>query len=153
MIIRLLFIFALILFGPATTRAQDATAAHKDSLNGIVDRYYDLNLKVFQADSSVEDIDRIFDLFTDDFEYVHPKYGGTYSRQDLYEGYVNNRENGAYNGSITEIRVVNRITGLNAVAVEKRFITQSKGVSEEGLAEMTLFEIRNGKIARIREYW
>lgn len=151
--LRFLLMLTLLILGSGTTWAQEATAAHKDSLNRIVDQYYDLNVKVFQANSSAEDIDRIFDLFTEDFEYIHPKYGGTYSRKDLYDGYVNNRENGAYDGSISEIRVVNRITGLRAVAIEKRFITKKDGKLQEGAVEMTLFEFRNGKIARIREYW
>jgi len=61
-------------------RAQDATKAHKDSLNTVVTKYYDLNLKIFQANSSIEDIDNVFELFTDDFTYVHPKYGPTHVR-------------------------------------------------------------------------
>jgi len=49
---------------------------------------------MFQADSNIEDIDRIFALFTEDFGYVHPKYGGTNGREDLYNGSIGNQENG-----------------------------------------------------------
>src|SRR5690606_7056430 len=95
----------LILFSIDPILAQDATKAHKDSLSSVVGNYYELNLIVFQPNSTGEDIDRVFDLFTDEFEYVHPKYGGTYTREELYDGYVRNQKNGAYDGSIADIRI------------------------------------------------
>jgi len=88
---------SLILFFGITTNhiiAQEATKVHKDSLDAIVTKYYDLNLKIFQSNSKIEDIDNTFELFTEDFTYVHPKYGGIYTREDLYNGYVRNQKNG-----------------------------------------------------------
>lgn len=136
-----------------TTIAQGATPTHKDSLNAVVTKYYELNLKIFQANSIIEDIDNAFELFTDDFTYEHPKYGGVYTREDLYEGYVRNQKNGGYNGTVTDIEVLNKIIGLNAVVVEKRFIENKEGEVKKGEPEMTLFEFKNGKISRIFEYW
>ncbi|WP_047544821.1 nuclear transport factor 2 family protein [Psychroserpens sp. Hel_I_66] len=133
--------------------AQEATKAHKDSLEIIVKKYYELNLKIFQADSNVEDIDKTFELFTDDFTYVHPKYGGTYTREDLYNGYVRNQKNGGYDGKVTDIKVLNKIVGLNAVVTQKCFVEKKDGKIKDGEPEMTLFEFRNGKILRIFEYW
>ncbi|MEA1786000.1 nuclear transport factor 2 family protein [Arenibacter sp. GZD96] len=133
--------------------AQDATKAHKDSLETIVKKYYDLNLKIFQANSIVEDIDNIFELFTDDFTYVHPKYGGIYTREDLYSGYVRNQKNGGYDGKVTDIKIHNKIVGLNAVVVQKSFVEKKDGKIKDGKPEMTLFEFRHGKISRIFEYW
>lgn len=133
--------------------AQEATKAHKDSLNTVISEYYKLNVKVFQANSTVKDIDNIFDLYTDDFIYIHPKYGGTYTRKDLYDGYVRNQKNGGYDGSITDIKIINMITGLNAVTVEKKFIKKTDNGTEEGELEMTLFEFKDGKISKIFEYW
>ena len=132
---------------------QEATIAHKDSLDAVVANYYKLNLKVFQANSEVSDIDNIFALFSKDFTYVHPKYGGTYTRTDLYDGYVRNQKNGGYDGSVVEIRVLDQITGLNAVVVEKQFINKKEGTISEGNGQMTLFEFKDGKISRIFEYW
>ena len=143
----------LVLAMNSQITAQEATKAHKDSLNTLVKKYYDLNIKIFQANSTVKDIDNIFKLFTDDFTYVHPKYGGTYSREDLYNGYVRNQKNGGYNGSVTDIEVLNKIIGLNAVVTQKRFIEKKKGKPEKGKPQMTLFEFREGKISRIFEYW
>ena len=148
----LIFAFLLLLV-TNQIEAQDATKAHKDSLETIVKKYYELNLKIFQANSTKEDIDAAFDLFTDDFIYVHPKYGGTYSREDLYNGYVRNQKNGGYDGKVTDIKITNQITGLNAVVVQKNFVEKKDGVIKDGQPEMTLFEFRKGKISRIFEYW
>ena len=136
-----------------TIFAQDVTKAHKDSLDTMVTKYYDLNLKIFQANSTVQDIDKAFELFTDDFTYVHPKYGGTYTREDLYNGYVRNQKNGGYDGTVTGIKIENKIIGLNAVVVEKKFVEKKEGKIKGGEPEMTLFEFRDGKISRIFEYW
>lgn len=142
-----------IVFSTGLLFAQDATKAHKDSLNSVVGQYYELNLIVFRPSSTVEDIDRIFDLFTDEFEYVHPRYGGTYTKKDLYDGYVRNQTNGAYNGSIVDIRIGKKIIGLNACVVQKHFVEKKGDVLEEGEPQMTLFEFEKGKISRIVEYW
>jgi hypothetical protein len=118
-----------------------------------LDQYYRLNLKVFQTDSTPKDVDNIFELFTEDFTYVHPQYGGVYSREDLYNGYKRNQEKGGYDGSVVDIRVENKIVGLNAIAVSKRFIKKEEDKIAEGEAQMALFEFKDGKISRIYEYW
>lgn len=142
-----------ILLATGRISGQEATNAHKDSLRTIVKDYYDLNLKIFQANSTLEDIDKTFELFTQDFTYVHPKYGGTYTREDLYNGYVRNQKNGGYDGTVTDIKILNEIVGLNAMVVQKCFVEKKEGKIIDGKAEMTLFEFRNGKISRIFEYW
>lgn len=143
----------LFLWTSHQVMAQEATQTHKDSLDVVVNKYYDLNLKIFQANSTIVDIDAAFELFTDDFTYVHPKYGGIYTREDLYKGYVRNQKNGGYDGTVTDIKIENKIIGLNAVVVEKRFMKEKEGRIKEGKLEMTLFEFENGKISRIFEYW
>lgn len=149
------FTFSLILFLliSVSIDAQEKVVTHKDSLNLIIKEYYDLNLKLFQAGSKVEDVNNLFKLFVEDFTYVHPKYGGVYSRENLYNGYIRNQKNGAYNGKIVAIKIDNKITGLNAVVVEKRFVEKKGNEIKDGKAEMTLFEFKGGKISRIFEYW
>ena len=147
-------IFTLLCMGAnIQLSAQNATMAHKDSLSAVVDQYYSLNLKIFQANSSIKDIDHAFELFTDDFTYVHPKYGGIYSREYLYDGYVRNQKNGGYDGSVADIKIINKIIGLNAVVVQKGFMKKKEGGLEDGDLQMTLFEFKDGKISRIFEYW
>ncbi len=143
----------LLFFATQQITAQVATKAHKDSLNTLIKKYYDLNLKTFQANSTIEDIDSIFELFTDDFTYVHPKYGGSYTREDLYSGYVRNQKNGRYDGTTINIKVVNKITGLSAVVVQRVNVEKKDDEIKEEEAQMTLFEFKKGKISRIFEYW
>ncbi|MBQ4915856.1 nuclear transport factor 2 family protein [Maribacter sp. MMG018] len=132
---------------------QKKLNTHKDSLNFILNQYYKLNLKVFQQNSTIEDIDNIFELFTDDFTYVHPKYGGIYTREDLYNGYKRNQSNGGYDGSVVDIKIENSIYGLNAITVSKRFIKKEDGKVVKGDKQMALFEFKGGKIFMIKEYW
>lgn len=150
-----IFITAFLTLILVTNRsnAQEVTNAHKDSLEIIVKKYYDLNLKTFQANSTIKDIDRIFEIFTDSFTYIHPKYGGTYTREDLYNGYVRNQKNGGYNGEVTNIKIKNKIIGLNVVVVERIYVRKKGEGVEEEESQVTLFEFEKGKISRIFEYW
>jgi ketosteroid isomerase-like protein len=149
----LFLLIALSLSISIRINAQENALTHKDSLGLVINKYYDLNLKIFQSGSKIEDIDDLFRLFTDDFSYAHPKYGGVYSREDLYNGYKKNLKNGAYNGKIVKIKIENTIIGLNAVVIEKRFIKRENSQMKEGNTEMTLFEFKDGRISRIFEYW
>ena len=137
-----------------TTTPSKKTLSQQDSLKMLIQEYYRLNVKVFQKESTKEDIDEIFALFTDDFEYHHPKYGGLYTREVLYNGYVNNQKKGRYNGRVQDMKVENMIMGLNAVAVHRRFVSKNdQGIVEEEELQMTLFEFKDGKIVRITEFW
>jgi len=133
--------------------SQEVKMTHKDSLNIVLEKYYELNLKVFQTGSTINDIGNVFNLFTEGFTYVHPKYGGTYSRENIYNGYKRNQEKGSYNSRVVDIKVTNKIIGLNAIAVTKKFIKKEEGKMIEGKEQMSLFEFRNGKISKIFEYW
>ncbi|WP_417238912.1 DUF4440 domain-containing protein [Bizionia sp.] len=147
-------ILTALLFGVLHfAQAQQSNLTHKDSLNHTLNQYYKRNLKVFQQNSTLKDIDNIFELFTDDFTYVHPKYGGIYTREDLYNGYKRNQDNRGYDGSVVDIKIENIIYGLNAITVSKRFITKHEGKRVEGNEQMALFEFKNGKISKIKEYW
>lgn len=148
-----LILLAFFIFTFNSMKAHGQLETHKDSLLFHIDEYYKLNLIVFQENSTQEEIDDIFELFTDDFTYVHPNYGGVYTREVLYNGYLRNQRNGGYDGSVVDIKVENKIIGLNAVAVSKRFVTKEKGQIVEGEAQMALFEFRDGEICRIYEYW
>ncbi|WP_420551709.1 nuclear transport factor 2 family protein [Tenacibaculum aiptasiae] len=150
---RIFFSSFLILWTLNQAIAQNATKTHKDSLNTIIQKYYDLNLKVFQANSKIEDVNKIFELFSDDFTYIHPKYGGTYTREDLYNGYVRNQKNGGYRGEETAVKIVNKIIGLNAAVIQRSYVINKNGKLKDEEPKMTLFEFKKGKIFRIFEYW
>lgn len=71
----------------------------------------------------------------------------------MYTGYVPNQKNGTYDGMINDMEIINKIIGLNAIVIEKRFVEKHvDGIKKED-AQMTLFEFKAGKISRIFEYW
>ncbi len=152
-IVKSIIILLLYLVSMFKTTGQEVKSIPNDSIINTVNKYYAQNVKIFQANSTVQDIDDVFKLFTDDFTYIHPKYGGTYTRQKLYDGYIRNKKNGGYNGSIIDIKIVNMIAGVNAVAVERKYINKTENGPEDGEYQMTLFEFTDGKISKIFEYW
>lgn len=86
------------------------------------------------------DIERKFNQVTDDFVYIHEGYGGEYSRQDLYNGFVRNFNAGWYKDN-KPIKILNAIHGLNMVMIKR------------DVDKATLFEFRGNKISRITEFW
>lgn len=127
------------------------------SINGpneqLISAYYAQNLKIFQAYSTIADIDILFNIFTEDFTYTHMGYGGLYTREELYQGYLRNQQNGEYNGDVTDVQITEKMSGRGAMVVKRRYITLEAGEWVAGDAQMTLFEFRDGKISRIVEYW
>ncbi|SEK76146.1 hypothetical protein SAMN04488008_102109 [Maribacter orientalis] len=74
-------------------------------------------------------------------------------REDLYNGYVRNQKNGGYDGKVTDIILLHKIIGLNAVVIQKSFVEKKEVKIKDGEPEMTLFEFRDRKISRIFEYF
>ncbi len=150
-----LSILVIMIFGNFSSADAQQTdlKTSQDSLNHLLNEYYRLNVIVFQANSTIADINNIFELFTDDFTYVHEQYGGVYSREVLYNGYKRNQENGGYDGEVVDIKVNNKIFGRNAIAVNKSFIKQEDSGIVVGESQMALFEFKDGKIFRITEFW
>ncbi|MBN3520232.1 nuclear transport factor 2 family protein [Algoriphagus lutimaris] len=119
----------------------------------LLNQYYQLNLKIFSKESDIKDVDRLFQLFSEDFTYVHQEYGGVYTREDLYNGYRRNLESGGYDGKIYDIHVFSVISGKNALAVSKKFISKTNPNPHKEDGEMAVFEFKDEKIFRITEFW
>lgn len=51
----IIFIFLTTLIN-VNLSAQEATKEHKDSINTVIAKYYDLHTKMFQAGSKVKDV-------------------------------------------------------------------------------------------------
>ena len=152
-IVLLVLVLGGTLFVNTGNAQNKISQANKDSLDHTVKAYYDLNLIIFQENSTIEDIDSVFTLFTDDFTYVHPNYGGVYTREDLYNGYKRNLEDGGYDGQIVDVKIEQMITGLNAMAISRQYLKKEDEKISVGESQMTLFEFKQGKIRRIFEYW
>jgi len=150
---KFIFILSFAALVSIKVSAQVVTDAHKDSLKTVINTYYDLHTKMFQAGSTVSDIDKAFDLFTDDFTYIHARFDGYYTWEMLYESALRNLKNGNYDGTVLGYKINNIIIGLNAATVQKRFVEKKEGEIIESELQMTLFEFKEGKISRIVEYW
>ena len=118
-----------------------AQAESGKALIEIVEEYYERHHALSKPVASEKDIDRIFELFSDDFVYIHEGYGGEYSRQRIYQGYVRNFQGGRYKDDLQKHKIAKYVVGLNMVA-----LTRVDG-------KTTLYEFRDGKIKTIKEYW
>ncbi|WP_196889558.1 hypothetical protein [Aureivirga sp. CE67] len=66
---------------------------------------------------------------------------------------MRNLENGGYTGEESDVKILNKIIGLNAVTVQRSYVLNKEGRIKDGEPQMTHFEFRDGKIFRITEYW
>ena len=87
---KLKYILAVVLLSITFNQinAQDSSNVHSGDNSYVLDQYYKLNLKVFQAGSTPEDVDNIFELFTDDFTYVHPQYEAQMALFEFKDGMI-----------------------------------------------------------------
>lgn len=146
-------ILLLALQAACMARANDAGIVTSQALTAseLVNRVEQINRLQNQSmlkTTTVADVDALYQHYTDDFSYVHPVYGGTYSRQQLYQNHLNNLKAGRYQATTARYRIVSVIAGHNAVAIERQEVHQ--GVSSNHLS---VFEFDGSKVSRIIEYW
>ncbi len=101
--------------------------------------------KVMMKDSSIQDIEQLFDLYTDDFIYVHEVYGGEYTKEHLYNNTVKYLQSGGYNKISDRYTVASYIVGVNTIAVQR--------LADNGKLHLAVFEFTGDKIKKITEYW
>ena len=137
-----------LVFAPVLSAENVTTDLPAEQLKQLVVDINDLQNKVLLQNSTPADLDMLFSRYTDDFEYIHEVYGGTYTRQHLYNNYASRIKDGKYTRTDARYLVVSLIAGHNAVAVERQQVYQ--GVTSNHL---TVFEFRADKVSRIIEYW
>jgi hypothetical protein len=104
--------------------------------------------QVLKQGSSVADADNLFAMYTDDFVYIHEIYGGTYTRNKLYNNTIKFLKAGRYNFTSDRYKIVATIAGFNGIAVERK--QTFEGITANHL---TVFEFRGDKVSKIIEYW
>ena len=102
--------------------------------------------RIMLRGSTVEDIDTLFSLYTDDFTYVHEVYGGVYTREELYNNSKRFLKTGKYQHTHNRYKILNIIPGLNAAAVQRLEV-------ESGNIHLAVFEFEGDKVSKIIEYW
>ena len=145
MIRAFLFILVTISISDSIAQSNDSTTLSKEELIFVFEKYQKAQDNTFRAGSLISDIDELYSFYTDDFEYNHPKYGGIYTREHLYNNTVKFLKEGRYANSKKRL-TLNRIVGLDAIVIEQQY----EGRSE---TTMTLFKFRKDKIYYIEEYW
>ena len=141
-------LLVLVFISPAWLLANESADLPPEKLKQLLVEVNHLQNKVLMQNSTIADLDSLFSRYTDDFEYIHEVYGGTYSRQHLYTNYAAHIKGGKYNRTDACYNIITMIVGLNAVAVERQEVHE--GVTSHHL---TVFEFRADKVSRIIEYW
>ena len=96
---------------------------------------------VLMKGSTKADLDQLFSLKTEDFTYIHEKYGGTYSRDTLYGNYLKRVKNGQYTFEHNRYEIVHVLTGENTAAIQ-RLQTNTEG---EQALHLVVFEFDGDK--------
>ena len=102
--------------------------------------------KVMMRNSTPQDIEELFAMYSDDFTYVHAAYGGNYSRETLLGNTIRIQKAGRYNLDEGRYKILRVITGLNSAAVE-RLETKSNKI------HLSVFEFKDEKVSKITKYW
>ncbi|BBN82955.1 hypothetical protein PA25_29400 [Pseudoalteromonas sp. A25] len=129
-------------------QATETESLSKAQLEERVKAINILQNAILMKDSKVSEVDALFANFTDDFQYVHKVYGGTYSRQHLYNNYVKFLKEGNYNRTTPRYKIMSMIVGHDAVSVERQ--QEREGTLENHLS---VFEFNGSKVSKIIEYW
>jgi hypothetical protein len=141
-------VLLLLIITPVCSWANVGEKLLLDKLKELVVSINNVQNKVLRHDSTLDDLDDLFLLYTEDFEYIHEVYGGTYTRDHLYKNYAIRIEEGRYKGVSDRYKIISMIPGHNAVAVERQ--QTHEGVTANHLA---VFEFRGDKVSKIIEYW
>jgi ketosteroid isomerase-like protein len=101
--------------------------------------------------ATLDDVERLYAMYTADFVYEHPGMDDVYTREHLYGNHTRAMGQGQYekyDPAEHGYRVVDVMSGDNAAAVRR---TQAR--LGDAPPRMAVFEFEGGKVARIREYW
>ncbi len=141
------FVFATMIYlFTAFAFADEVKVLSEEEIKTRVIEITNATNKMMRAGSTVEDVDKWFSNFTDDYVYIHQAYGGTYTKEKLYSGSIANVKNGRYNMSSDRYEIVQILPGYNGAAVQRKNLPNGK-------IHLSVFEFRGDKVSKITEYW
>ena len=135
----------LTIFLALQAHAQDAVDLSPSQLRDRVEAVNTAQNRVMLRGSTASDVNCLFDLYTEEFTYIHEAYGGTYTRDELYGNTMRYLEAGGYTMDVNRYEILSMIPGRNAVAVER--------LEDSGNVHLAVFEFDGPKVSRITEYW
>lgn len=145
----LLSLSVLLLTGNA--KADETRKLSSQEMERLVHEVTAAQNKATTHGATLDDVERLFAMYTGDFVYEHPGMGDSYTRERLHGNHVRALNEGRYDkfdSAEYGYRVVNVVYGENAAAV-----LRTKPKLGDAPPRMAVFEFDNGKVARIREYW
>jgi ketosteroid isomerase-like protein len=137
-----------LLYSQAVVYAQDRLTSSE-----VVERYRQARTATMQAEATEANVSAVAALLADSVVYEHPRAGARLvGRAAITEGIRD------FRGKTRRARVevLHQIAGPDAVAAEERvtFETDRDGVwSEVSRTQLSVYEVRNGQISRLIEYW
>lgn len=96
--------------------------------------------------ASISDLDKLFNMYTEDFVYVHKVYGGTYTRKELYGNAAKYITTKHYKLTEGRYKILRILPGFGAAAVERLEVASGK-------IHLSVFEFEGNKVSKIIEYW
>ncbi len=130
----------------ATALGNTSTTLSAAQIRQQVEQVNAAQNQMMRQGSVPADIAALFALYSAGFSYLHPQYGGTYSRAELEQNSLRNQAAGRFNLTQDRYQIRQILTGHNAAAVERLELAS-------GQTHLTVFEFSGDKVSRIIEYW
>jgi ketosteroid isomerase-like protein len=141
------WMFAILMFSLSfLASAQEKQEVSGRQVEELIEKVNLAQNKVMMRNSTPQDIEALFAMYSDDFTYVHAAYGGNYSRETLLGNTVRIQKAGRYNLDEGRYKILRVITGLNGAAIERM-------ENKSGKIHLSVFEFKDGKVSKITEYW
>ncbi len=119
----------------------------------VVDAWLRAREATMQLDADKSDVDRVMALVDADLVYEHPRVGMTISGAEAYRqgltAFLGATDAGSY-------EVADYIVSANTVAISLTRSFQAKADGEwqpHSVKQLMVFEVKDGKIIRIIDYW
>lgn len=144
-----LFILLVLLSGEVEASETDDLSLQE--MEQLVHAVTAAQNKATTRGATIDDVERLYAMYTADFIYEHPGMDDVYTREHLYGNHIRALREGRYEKYDPvehAFHIVDVIYGDNAAAVQR-----IKTRLDDGLNRLAVFEFENGKVARIREYW
>jgi len=147
---------ALLLGSSAVTHVDDVS--EHTSMQGLVGAYFNAVSTVFKAGSTIDELNSLMSLTTDDVQYWHQNFGAQFDRHTWHGMMLERVEQGRYNKPANFCyEVINAIPGKGALAVEYfSGFADGEGVckAKDERLKLAVFKFAEDmKIKQIEELW
>lgn len=122
----------------------------------VISEYFSRLNTIYQAGSTVQDIDNFLLQLHDDVRYLHVNYEADFDKTTWHAAFTRNHQAGSYAESATHcIAITNAIAGKNYHAVEYTYglLNADNCEPQNDDRLLILFGFTEGKISLVQELW